>query len=239
MQPWHSPPLSGLLKAPKEPEPKPDLCPWKRRFGGRAEIIEADMLDFALGTSPHHVVANVPFALTTPLLRRLLQQTTWDSAVLLLQWEVARNRAGVGGTTMLTANWWPWYEFSLVKRVPAAAFVPRPSVDGGILQIHRREAPLVVLSERGAYQELVRAVFTGRGRGLPAILRAHLPERSIREWMARESLDQASLPRDLKAEQWASLLRERATRPEDGLASRDRDHRPAEPGGPRTWRRRV
>ena len=197
------------------------------------------MLDFALGTSPHHVVANVPFALTTPLLRRLLQQTTWDSAVLLLQWEVARKRAGVGGTTMLTANWWPWYEFSLVKRVPAAAFVPRPSVDGGILQIHRREAPLVVLSERGAYQELVRAVFTGRGRGLPAILRAHLPERSIREWMARESLDQASLPRDLKAEQWASLLRERATRPEDGLASRDRDHRPAEPGGPRTWRRRV
>jgi 23S rRNA (adenine-N6)-dimethyltransferase len=179
----------------------------KRRLAGRAEIIEADMLDFDLGVTPHHIVANVPFSLTTPLLRRLVQQTTWDTAVLLLQWEVARKRAGVGGTTMLTASWWPWYEFSLVKRVPATAFAPRPSVDGGILLIRRRQTPLVSTQARKPYQELVRVAFTGRGRGLPAILRNLVPERVVRDWMAHESLDQTSLPRDLTAVQWASLHR--------------------------------
>ncbi|MBO0731477.1 MAG: hypothetical protein J2P57_19625, partial [Acidimicrobiaceae bacterium] len=150
---------------------------------------------------------NAPFSLTTPLLRRLVQQTTWDTAVLLLQWEVARKRAGVGGTTMLTASWWPWYEFSLVRRVPATAFAPRPSVDGGILLIGRRHAPLVSTEHRQSYQELVRVAFTAPGRGLPAILRNILPERATRRWMRQESLDQKSLPRDLKAKQWASLHR--------------------------------
>ncbi len=49
------------------------------------------------------VVGNLPFHLTTPILRRLLAAGGWTEAVLLTQWEVARKRAGVGGRTMLTA----------------------------------------------------------------------------------------------------------------------------------------
>ncbi len=177
----------------------------KRMFAGQAAIVEADMLRFDFGARPHHVVANVPFSVTTPLLRRLVGQEHWDTALLVLQWEVARKRAGVGGTTMFTASWWPWYEFSLCRRVPAAAFAPRPSVDGGILLVRRRTVPLVPASERGSYQDLVRLAFTGSGRGLPGILRSHLPERAFRDWMAAEAIGQRALPRDISAAQWASL----------------------------------
>ncbi|MHA6669430.1 rRNA adenine N-6-methyltransferase family protein [Homoserinimonas sp. A447] len=76
------------------------------------------------------VVGNIPFHITTPILRRLLQAGTWRSAVLLTQWEVARKRAGVGGGTMMTAQAAPWFEVELKKRVPAHFFTPRPSVDG-------------------------------------------------------------------------------------------------------------
>jgi 23S rRNA (adenine-N6)-dimethyltransferase len=178
----------------------------RRRFAGRAEIVEADMLTFDFGPKPHHVIANVPFSVTTPLLRRLLRQDHWDTAVLLLQWEVARKRAGVGGTTMLTASWWPWYELSLGSRVPAAAFTPVPTVDGGILVIRRRASPLVPSEERTNYQDLVRHAFTGRGRGLRAILRKHLPDRVVEDWMSRQRLDGRTLPRDLKSDDWASLF---------------------------------
>jgi len=179
----------------------------RRRFAGRAEIVEADMLTFDFGPKPHHVIANVPFSLTTPLLRRLLQQNHWDTAVLLLQWEVARKRAGVGGTTMLTASWWPWYEFSLGERVPAAAFTPMPTVDGGILIIRRRAVPLVPSELLKDYQYLVRQAFTGPGRGLRAILRRHFPDRVVDDWISRECLDSRTLPRDLKSDAWASLFR--------------------------------
>jgi 23S rRNA (adenine-N6)-dimethyltransferase len=107
---------------------------------------------------------------------------------------------------MLTASWWPWYEFSLGSRVPAAAFSPVPTVDGGILKIRRRAIPLVPPELLKDYQDLVRQTFTGRGRGLRTILRKHLPDRVVDDWMSRERLDGRTLPRDLKSDAWASLF---------------------------------
>ena len=73
---------------------------------------------------PYTLVSNVPFHITTAVMRRLLALSQWRDAILITQWEVARKRAGVGGATQLTAQWWPWYEFELDRRIPAAAFVP-------------------------------------------------------------------------------------------------------------------
>jgi 23S rRNA (adenine-N6)-dimethyltransferase len=179
----------------------------RRKFRERAEIVHADMLSYEFGRQPHHVASNVPFHLTSPLLRRLLRQSHWDTAVLLLQWEVARKRAAVGGTTLLTASWWPWYEFALGARVPARAFAPMPSVDGGILVIRRRAVPLLVADDRPAYQQFVGHAFTGRGRGLPDILRRHLSERDVRAWMIGHDRSPRTLPRDLNADDWVALYR--------------------------------
>src|SRR5699024_12265525 len=84
---------------------------------------------------PHVLVINLPFQLTTAILRRIFRAPGWKHAILLVQWEVARRRAGVGGATMMTAQWWPWFDFELGRRVPARAFTPRPNVDGGVLII--------------------------------------------------------------------------------------------------------
>src|SRR5690606_4047610 len=95
---------------------------------------------------------------------------TWRHAVLLTQWEVARKRAGVGGSTMMTAQCGPWFTFTLHGRVPSTGFAPRPSVDGGVVQITRRTEPLIPLKQRNAYERFVRAVFTGPGGKLDRIV---------------------------------------------------------------------
>ncbi|HYH31950.1 MAG TPA: 23S ribosomal RNA methyltransferase Erm [Pseudonocardia sp.] len=172
----------------------------RRALGRRVRVVQADMLRFRLDADPH-VVSNVPFGITTPLLRHLLGQHAWTTAVLLLQWEVARKRAAVGGTTLLTASWWPWYEFRLAGRVPASAFRPRPAVDGGILVLRRRPVPLVPPAERAAYQRLVREAFRG-DRLLPAV-RATLP--AAHRWLAAHGLDRRARPSELTAETWAAL----------------------------------
>jgi 23S rRNA (adenine-N6)-dimethyltransferase len=111
---------------------------------------------------------------------------------------VARRRAGVGGATMMTAQWWPWFEFALVQRVPASAFRPSPTVDGGLMTIARRPDPLVAAADRREYQAMVHRVFTGRGRGLGQILR--------RQGLAGNDIRPSALPRDLTAVQWAALF---------------------------------
>ena len=153
------------------------------------------------------VVGNIPFHLTTPILRRMLASTRWRDAVLLTQWEVARKRAGVGGRTMMTAQTAPWFEFALENRVPAWCFTPKPSVDGGLLSITRRNSPLVPSTERPAYENFVRAVFTGSGGNLVRIIQRATRTDSTKTQRAIKAarIPAQSLPRDLDAEQWSIL----------------------------------
>ncbi|QMW65406.1 23S ribosomal RNA methyltransferase Erm [Mumia sp. ZJ1417] len=170
-------------------------------------VRHADALDVRLDRPV--VVGNVPFHLTTPILRRLLRSPGWRHAVLLTQWEVARKRAGVGGSTMMTAQSAPWFAFGLHQRVPARHFTPMPSVDGGILAVDRRERPLVPETERAPYERFVKAVFTGRGSGLEQILVRAGGARSgeVRHALRDAEVARGALPRELTPDQWASLWR--------------------------------
>lgn len=175
----------------------------RRKVGPHVCISEGDILRHAPPPGAV-VVSNIPFHLTTPVLRHLLNARRWSAAILLTQWEVARKRAGVGGATQLTAQWWPWYEFSLDRRIDASAFRPRPSVDGGLLLIERRGDPLVAGSSRRSYQDWVARVFRSRGRGLADILsRNGVPSPLARQVAARHPKRRPALPRDLRAEDWS------------------------------------
>ncbi len=178
------------------------------RVTNNVTVVHADLLRFRLPRHPHVVVANLPFHLTTASLKRLMPAPGWQTAILLVHWEVARRRAAVGGATLLTAQWWPWYEFRLHKRVPARSFRPVPAVDGGLLSMTRRAHPLV--TDRAAYQRFVRDVFTGPGRGMRDILvrTKRIDRAALRTWLQAHGLSPHALPKDLNAQHWASLWRQ-------------------------------
>jgi 23S rRNA (adenine-N6)-dimethyltransferase len=151
----------------------------RRRFArfNNVEVIERDALTATLPDRPFRVIANLPFGATTALLRRLLDDplTPLARADLLLQWEVARKRAG-RPRTALSAAWTPWWRFRLGRRVPAAAFRPRPSADAGVLIVERRREALLPAVAHEAFGDFVRSLFTG------------------------------TLARELSARQWAALF---------------------------------
>ncbi len=177
----------------------------RERSPASVSIVVDDVLRFRFPAAQHLIVGNVPFHLTTAILRRILDARGWTHAVLLVQWEVARRRAGVGGATLMTASWWPWYDFELMARVPASAFRPVPGVDGGLLRIVRRERPLV--DGRAGYQRFVADVFQGRGRGLREVLaRTRRFDRTeLADWLQAEGITARHLPKHLDARQWAAL----------------------------------
>ena len=180
------------------------------------EVVCADVMRHRFPDTPHTVVGNIPFHLTTAIIRRLLAESAWNwtCAVLIVQWEVARRRAGVGGASMLTASWWPWYDFRLVRRIPATSFRPVPSVDAGLMTMHRRPIPLV--TGRHDYQSFVKDVFQSRGRGVAEmILRTGQVHRSdLHDWLRHYRIPARALPRDLTAEHWAELWRLTHAEPE-------------------------
>ncbi len=181
----------------------------EERLASQVDVVAGDFLTYRLPASPHVLAGNLPFHQTTAILRRILRAPAWTDAVLLVQWEVARRRAGVGGATMMTAQWAPWFEFALHGRVPACAFTPRPGVDGGILTIHRREQPLLPPEHRRQFHTLVHRVYTGPGRGLAQILARNTAlgsPQAARAWLGRHGVTAAGLPKNVPVEAWADLF---------------------------------
>jgi 23S rRNA (adenine-N6)-dimethyltransferase len=132
-------------------------------------VLEADAVTLPLPRTPFRVVANPPFAATSALLHRLLDDAGSGlvRADLVVQWQVARARAraAAGPCDLAAATWGPWWTFRRGRRLPASVFRPAPSVDGAMLVVERRSPPLLPDADRSAYRDLVRREHaTGRPR---------------------------------------------------------------------------
>jgi 23S rRNA (adenine-N6)-dimethyltransferase len=125
---------------------------------GEVRVVERDFLRFRLPSRPFRVVACLPFGETTAVLRHLLDDpsTPMQRADLIVQHEVAKKRAAVPPTTLLSTTWVPWWEVRCGPRVPRSQFRPVPSVDGEVLVVTRRDPPLLPPRMAAPYAMFVR-----------------------------------------------------------------------------------
>ena len=178
------------------------------RGAGNVEVVEADVVGVPLPTEPFRVVANVPFHLTTPVLRRLLDdpRTALERADVVVEWEVARKRALCWPSSLLNVLWGSRYELAAVRRLPAGCFEPRPDADAGVLRVVRRPDPLVADADFRAFRTLVEAGFRTRTRSLRAALAPHVPAGTFKRAARELGVDPSAAARDLDAHQWAALF---------------------------------
>jgi 23S rRNA (adenine-N6)-dimethyltransferase len=170
-------------------------------------VVEADVLAMPWPAEPFCVVANIPFGITTKILRRLLDSAGLARADMIVQAEVARKRGAGGRGTLLNACWEPWFEFGTGARIPAAAFRPRPRVDAAVLIVTRRDPPLVDPASRQDYVGFVTAAFEGARPTVASALARALP-RTRFVGLARElGFGADALPSHLDVHQWAGLFR--------------------------------
>ena len=169
-------------------------------------VVEADVLTTPRPTEPYRVVANIPFGITTKILRRLLDDSgPLDRADMIVQAEVARKRGTRGRGTLLNACWEPWFEFTTGARIPAVAFRPKPRVDAAILVVARRDPPLLDPASRRDYEQFVTAAFEGAHPTVASALT--LPRAKFAPLAAELGFGVTSLPSQLDATQWVALFR--------------------------------
>ena len=199
----------------------------RARFRGdpRVEVAEVDATSMAVPDEPFAVVANLPFAAGTTILRRLLGDPRSPLTQLdaIVEWGLAAKRTAVWPSTLLGCWWGAWYELDLVRRVPRACFAPPPSVDAAVLRATRRPDPLVPTADVRDYVALLRRAFADR-----APLDRVLPRGLVHRVGHELGFDPRGSARDLDERQWARLyaaVRPASPRPRAAGAPRRRASR--------------
>ena len=176
----------------------------RTRFGAdpRVELVEGDAALVPLPEEPFAVVANLPFAAGTAILRRLLGDPRVPLTQLdaIVEWGLAAKRTAVWPSTLLGCTWGAWYELSLVRRVPRTCFAPPPGVDAAVLRAKRRLEPLVPPAEARAYERLLRRAFAAR-----VSLDRTLPRGLVHRAAHELGFDRHATARDLDVRQWSRL----------------------------------
>lgn len=109
----------------------------RERFGERIVVVRADAGDLRLPRRPFHVVANPPFAITAPLLARLVHPgSRMLGAHLVLQRQAAER--WVAGRGRSVHGWPERFAAELGPVVPRRAFTPPPKVPCQVLVLRRR-----------------------------------------------------------------------------------------------------
>jgi 23S rRNA (adenine-N6)-dimethyltransferase len=200
-------------------------------------VVEGDVLETPLPAEPFRVVANIPFGITTKILRHLLDADALARADVIVQAEVARKRGTGGRGTLLNACWEPWFEFGTGARIPASAFRPRPRVDAAVLIVTRREPPLVAVASRRDYTGFVTAAFEGARPTVASALARALPRSRFAGLASELGFGADALPSQLDAHQWAGLFR--AAGPVRAASAARAPAGSARGAGPRRSRRRA
>lgn len=131
----------------------------KYRDRPQVQVCAGDIRDVPLPTEPFVIAANIPFNVSTHLVRRWMSLPNFRQGALLIEREFGLRLAGHFGLTKLSASLGAAFNITVPMRVDPAQFHPRPRANIAIMQVTRREVPLVSLGEIERYWAFVNYLF--------------------------------------------------------------------------------
>jgi 16S rRNA (adenine1518-N6/adenine1519-N6)-dimethyltransferase len=185
------------------------LAPWPN-----VRLIRADMLSLdpagLIHTDGYVVAANIPYYITSALLRHLLETEPRPRRVVLtVQKEVAeRVCAAPGDMSLLALSVQVYGEPSIAGHIPAGAFYPAPNVDSAILSIAILPTPRIDYAQLDSFFRLARAGFSQKRKTLRNALSGglRLPPAEAASLLASASIDPQRRAETLSLDEWGSLV---------------------------------
>ncbi len=183
-------------------------------FPDRLHLLEGDAVEApraglsdAVAATGFKVVANLPYAISTPWMEGILAPPLPNRMVLMLQQEAAQRYAANPGSKQFGAIsifLQSAYTIAPGHKVAAACFHPRPDIESYLLHLVRRPDPFL-FSE--AQRQFIRSCFQQRRKQIGSLLRSRLPDGG-QTWLAKLSayqLDEQARPEDIPVRAWQEL----------------------------------
>lgn len=136
---WLVESYSGLIVIDVDPR----VCSILNETYPNLNVVQADIRDYnwseLRSTVPLHIIGNIPYYITTPILFSLLDKRNFMyEAVLMIQKEVARRLVAVPSTKeygILSVQLQLFASVELCFHVPRHVFRPQPRVDSSVVRL--------------------------------------------------------------------------------------------------------
>lgn len=195
-----------------------DLIPHLRRtFSelGRLTVVELDALRVDVDqilppNEPYSVVANLPYAVASPVLMRFLEQERQPASMtVMLQREVAeRLAAKPPDMSVLSVAIQVMAEPRAEFIVPPGAFLPPPKIDSSVVTLHPLGEARLAANRRPAFFKLVNAGFRHKRKQVLNSLtfELDLPKDEIASRLDAAGIDPMRRAQTLAVDEWIALL---------------------------------
>ncbi len=182
------------------------------------DVLGTDPAALLKGSAPHFppqlrsykVVANLPYYITSPVLRHFLEAPVKPATmVVMVQKEVAKTIVAAAGDRSVLSIAVQFYgKPSIVTDVPAAAFFPPPEVDSAVVKIDVYQKPPVPVDNTVGFFKLVRAGFTAARKQVANSLAQGLglPKEQVLALLAKAKIDPQRRAETFTLEEWARLF---------------------------------
>lgn len=155
------------------------------------------------------VVANIPYYITSALLRHLLESGVQPRRlVLTVQEEVAeRICARPGKMSLLSLSVQVYGSPSIVAYIPAEAFYPAPKIDSAVLRVDILPEPVIPAARLDTFFTMIKAGFSQKRKTLRNSLSGGLgiPPAGAEKILAAAGLDPMRRAETLSLEEWNGL----------------------------------
>jgi len=186
-------------------------------------LIHADILKLRpadLVAAPDYlVVANIPYYITSALLRHLLAQSPEGAQspqgaksprprrlVLTVQEEVAeRICAGSGKMSLLALSVQVYGQAEVAVRIPAGAFYPAPTVNSAVVSINIYPEPIISYPLLEPFFRLAKAGFGQKRKKIRNALSAIMPREKAEQILLAAEIDPQRRAETLSLKEWGKL----------------------------------
>ena len=157
------------------------------------------------------VVANIPYYITSALVRHLLEADIKPNRVVLtVQSEVAsRICAKPGQMNLLALSVQVYGTPKILARIPASAFYPAPKIDSAVVRIELFDTPFIPENNLNTYFQLLKAGFSQKRKTLRNTLSGGMawPKDKTESILLAAGLDPQRRAQTLSLEEWDTLTR--------------------------------
>lgn len=184
--------------------PLMDLYVQEERTADNLEVVEGNALQVPMPSVPYKIIANIPYHITSPLLRHafLESEVRPTSMTLLIQREVAEKICDPDDKSLLGIIVAFFGKARIVRHVPPACFLPPPAVDSSVLHVDCHAEPLTDSATMERVFQLAKVAFSQKRK----MLRNTIPTLPDGEAiLAASGIDPTRRPQTLSIEEWITL----------------------------------